>query len=94
MEIEEVVAGVADLAVPEGFFTEEGQSGDGTGGCAGQFQAGLEVEVVDVQPEPFDEDRLGEPAVQRGWADVEVLEGDGDGLVGFENIDEKPELLF
>ena len=94
MEIEEVVGGLADLIVSEGFFTEEGQRRYGAGGGAGQLQAGLEVEVVDVQPETLDEDRLGEPAGQRGWADVEVAEGDGDGLVGFEDIDEEPELLF
>ena len=94
VEIEEVVAGLADLFVVEGFFAEERQARYGLRSVAGQLHTGLEVVVVDVHLEVFEEERLGEPAVECAAADAEVVEGLADGLAGDEDIDEKPCLLL
>lgn len=94
VELEDIIAGSADLAVAEGFFTEKGQARDGLGCASGQFQPGLEGVLVEVPSQAGHENRAGEPSFEGVVTDAEVAEGVGDVLAGFEDVKEEGILFF
>lgn len=94
MKVEQVSAGFADFGLAERFFGDEGQAGNGGGSTSGQFDASGEVILVQVHAEFVEEDWFGEPAFEGAVADVEIAEGVGDRLAGFEDVDEEPELFL